>query len=56
MMTLYPEAGLERLRELLPFHVDENGDLAIEALSKADGYHTMDEIDDLLASGLLSGP
>lgn len=51
-----PEAGLERLRELLPMHVDEYGDLAIEALSRTDGCHTMDEIDDLLAGGLLNWP
>lgn len=37
-------------------HVDEHGDLAIEALSKTDGVHTMDEIDDFLAAGLLNWP
>lgn len=56
MAIPYPEAGLERLRELLPMHVDEHGDLAIEALSKTDGVHTMDEIDDFLAAGLLNWP
>lgn len=56
MVIVYPEAGLERLRELLPLHVDDYGDLAIEALSEADGYYTVAEIDDLLAAGLLNWP
>jgi len=56
MTVHFQEAGLERLRELLPLHVDEHGDLAIEALSQADGCHTMDEIDNFLAIGLLKWP
>ncbi|MGN6768642.1 MAG: hypothetical protein ACTHJQ_02160 [Rhizobiaceae bacterium] len=56
-MTIFScKAGLERLRELLPLHIDEYGDLDIEALSKADGYHTETEIDDLVTAGLLNWP